>query len=87
MWGDNVPCPGEVVERIGQAYTWRVRLDDGSVLVCYLSRSYIGCRVREPEKRVPKVGEKVLVMRTTIESDSGQIVRNRRGGITVKRFR
>jgi len=87
MWGDNDPSPGEVVERIGQAYTWRVRLDDGSVLVCYLSRSYIGCRVREPEKRVPKVGEKVLVMRTTIESDSGQIVRNRRGGITVKRFR
>jgi translation initiation factor IF-1 len=87
MGDDNVPCAGEVVGRIGQTHTWRVRLDDGSVLVCHLSRSYIGCRVREPEKRLPRVGERVLVERSSVESDKGRIVSDRRDGITVRRYR
>jgi hypothetical protein len=87
MGGEMRPVSGEIVERVGRAYSWQVRLDDGSVLICYLSRSYIGCRVREPERRLPKVGDRVLVVRSPSESNTGLIVRDRQRGITVKRFR
>lgn len=74
MGDDKNPYPGTIVERVAP-YSWRVRLDDGSVLVCYLSRSYIGCRVRDPEKYVPKVGEPVFVERSPSDRDRGRIVR------------
>ena len=82
MTDDNSLFPGEVIERI-TPHSWRVRLDDGSLVVCMLSRSYIGCRTRDPEKHVPKVGEMVFVERSPYPVDRGRIVRYPRGRIVV----
>jgi translation initiation factor IF-1 len=73
---------GEVIERISP-HSWSVRLVDGSLLVCTLSRSYVGCRIRDPEKYVPKVGEKVFVERSPYQVDRGRIVRYPRGRVVV----
>lgn len=81
------PLPGEVVERLGRADRWRARLDDGSVLVCCLPRSYVGCRVGDPEKQMPEPGDRVLVERSPSDSDLGPVVRDPQRGITVMRFR
>lgn len=77
--GDG-PLSGEIVERISP-HSWRVRLDDGSLLVCMLSRGYVGCRTRDPEKHVPKVGETVFVERSPYQAERGRIIRFPRGRI------
>lgn len=80
MTDDNKLFPGEVIERMSP-HSWRVLLDDGSPVVCMLSRSYLGCRIRDPEKRVPKVGETVFIERSPYQPDRGHIVRFPRGRI------